>query len=425
VKFGRPRTLFGQTALLIVASLTVFSAIAWAAIVWTAIIPAAQASGHAVAEKVTAAVDAVLDHQPLPPDVTIEPRLPPGTSPEMQRVYFSFYLSNFQRQLREELPGAQIYIPRSVMPLEIWIQVPRLPRQWILLTLRLARPGTPVALTVVVICSALLVLVGAGIFARRLTAPLADLARATSRIAEGEPVALNTATGPSEVRELATAFSSMAARLVEHEERREIMLAGLSHDLRSPLARLRVAVELLDKRDAALAEQMTVEIEDVDRMVGQFLHYVRAGYRETPIEACADDVIRETLAHYGDTDRLRLELAAAEPRLIAVESIQHMLYNLVSNALEHGRPPVTVQTSLTARELKIIVADRGSGLMPEEWEAALQPFRRIRATPGDGHTGLGLALVQRLVAAYRGSLTARRTRDGFVVEVGLPALAAK
>jgi two-component system, OmpR family, osmolarity sensor histidine kinase EnvZ len=421
VRLGRPQTLFGQTALLTIASLSIFSVIAWAAIVWTAIIPAALASGHAVAEKVTAAADAVLNNQPLAPDVTIEPNLPAGASREVQRVYFSFYLSNFQRQLLAELPGAQIYIPRSVMPLEIWIRLPRLPGRWIVLTLRLARPGTPVALTAVVAFSAMLVLVGAGIFARRLTAPLADLARATSRISEGEPVALNTGSGPSEVRELATAFSSMSARLVEHEERREIMLAGLSHDLRSPLARLRVAIELLDGRDAALAEQMTAEIEDIDRMVGQFLHYVRAGYREPPIEASADDVIRETLAHYADSDSLRLELAASEPRLIAVESIQHMLYNLVSNALEHGRRPVTVQTSLTAKELKITVADHGSGLTPEEWEAALQPFHRIRATPGDGHTGLGLALVQRLVQAYRGTLKSRRTPDGFLVEVILPA----
>lgn len=421
MRLRRPRTLFGQTALLIIASLSIFSVIAWAAIVWTAIIPAALASGHAVAEKVTAAADALLENQPLPHDVTVEPSLPPDASLEVPRIYLSFYLSNLRRQLLTELPGAQIYIPRSVMPLEIWVRLPRLPGRWIVLTLRLARPGTPAALMVVVACSALLVLVGAGIFARRLTAPLADLASATSRIAEGEPVALNTESGPSEVRELATAFSSMAARLVEHEERREIMLAGLSHDLRSPLARLRVAVELLDARDAALAEQMTVEIEDVDRMVGHFLHYVRAGYRETPIEASADDVVRETLAHYADSDRLRLRLAASEPRLIAVESIQHVLYNLVSNALEHGRPPVIVQTSLTARELKISVADHGSGLSPEEWEAALQPFHRIRATPGDGHTGLGLALVQRLVQAYRGTLIGRRTSDGFLVEVVLPA----
>jgi signal transduction histidine kinase len=211
----------------------------------------------------------------------------------------------------------------------------------------------------------------------------------------------------------------MATRLVEHEERREIMLAGLSHDLRSPLARLRVAVELLDARDAALAEQMTVEIEEVDRMVGQFLHYVRAGYRETPIEASADDVVRETLARYAGS--LRLDLAASEPRLIPVESLQHVLYNLVSNALEHGLPPVTVQTKLTTRELRITVADHGSGLTPEEWAAALQPFHRIRATPGDGHTGLGLALVQRLVHAYRGTLNGRRTPDGFLIEVVIPA----
>lgn len=416
MRFGRPRTLFGQTALLIIASLALFSAVAWSAIVWTAVIPAAQSAGRVVAEKANAAADAFSKGLPLPREVETAEHLPEGRN--AQRGYFSFYLSTFRRELQAQLPGAQIYIARSVMPLEIWIQLPRLPNRWLVLTWRLARPGTPAALIGVVFASALVVLVGASLFARRLTTPLADLDRATSRIAEGERVALNTASGPSEVRSLATAFTAMSDRLVEHEERREIMLAGLSHDLRSPLARLRVAVELLDSRESALAEQMAVEIEDIDRMVGQFLQYVRAGYREVPIEACADDIVRETLAHYGD---LRLDLDAAEPRLLAVESIQHMLYNLVSNASDHGRPPVSVSTRLAAKELQITVTDHGPGLSPEEWESALQPFERIRGVPGDGHTGLGLALVQRLVAAYRGKLSARRISDGFQVEVILPA----
>src|SRR4030081_134820 len=98
----------------------------------------------------------------------------------------------------------------------------------------------------------LLSLLAAAVFARRLTAPLATLVDAARRVGDGEVVAVDTSSGPSEVRSLAVAFQAMSQRLVELDERRELMLAGLSHDLRSPLARMRVAVDLLESSEAGL-----------------------------------------------------------------------------------------------------------------------------------------------------------------------------
>jgi two-component system osmolarity sensor histidine kinase EnvZ len=197
------------------------------------------------------------------------------------------------------------------------------------------------------------------------------------------------------------------------------MLAGLSHDLRSPLARVRVAVELLDPRDRVLAQQMAVEVEEIDRIVGQFLHYVRAGYRESPVEASADELVRETLAPYASDTKLHLDLNCAEPRMLAVEGLRHVLLNLVQNAFEYGQPPVKVRTGVEHDMLRISVEDRGHGLSDQDWQEAIRPFQRLRATPGAGHTGLGLAMVDRLVQACRGTLTARRIEGGFVVDVTL------
>jgi two-component system osmolarity sensor histidine kinase EnvZ len=213
----------------------------------------------------------------------------------------------------------------------------------------------------------------------------------------------------------------MSHRLMELDQQRELMLAGISHDLRTPLARLRVAAELMDTAEPALTAEMIASIEEIDRMVGQFLHYVRANYRESPMPAVLDDIARQTLAIYSSDESVRLVLDAREQRRFAVECVRHTLLNLVQNALDHGQPPVTVRTSATAEAVAIQVGDCGTGLSQEQWSLALRPFHRLREQPGGGHTGLGLAMVERLVHVCGGDLSAARTASGFIVTVRFPA----
>lgn len=414
-----PQSLFARTALLIASTLAAFSLIAWAATVWTTVIPAAEATAHVLAERTDAAVAAYRSGAPLPDGVTVARTLAARESRLLPGFAFSFYLINVRRQLQADLNGSEVFVARTAIPSEIWVRTPQIPDRWLVLRWQLARPETPMALFVVIAIGALLVLGGATIFARRLTAPLADLVLATQRVAEGERITVDPVSGPVEVRSLAMAFQSMSHRLAELHEQRELMLAGLSHDLRSPLARVRVAVELLDTRDLELARQMTVDVEEIDRMIGQFLHFVRAGYREAPVRACPDEVIRETLSRHAPQPGLRMQLHATETRLLAVDALRHIVINLVQNAFEYGKTPVTVHTCLAPGELRLSIEDSGPGLSEQEWREALLPFRRVRAIPGTGHTGLGLAMVDRLVHACRGTLAARRIEGGFTVDITL------
>jgi len=416
-----PQSLFARTALLIASTLAVFSVIAWQAIVWTTLLPAAQLATTVLTQRANEAIVARRTGQPLPESTRFEATAPLIMEPRYAGVAVRTYVEMIRAKLQANLDAPEARIHRYTGPPEIWVRTREVPDAWLVLSWRIAGPRAPLAALSVIAVAALLVLGAAALSARRLTAPLADLAAAAARLAEGEHLKIASASGPSEVRSLAAAFQSMAERMAELDEQRELMLAGISHDLRTPLARLRVAVELLGAGDAALTEEMVANIEEMDRMIAQFLHYARANYRETPTKGSLDEVVRQTLAIYSTDQRVRLELRAPENRLFAADSVRHALLNLVQNAFEYGRPPVTVRTSSSAGEIAIEVHDCGSGLSAAEWSEAVRPFHRLRAQPGGTHTGLGLAMVDRLVHVGGGSLDAKRTVDGFAVWVRLPA----
>jgi two-component system osmolarity sensor histidine kinase EnvZ len=415
-----PGGLFARTALLIAGALA-FSFIAWAAIVWTTIIPAAEATAHVLAERTLLAAGSYKAGVPLPEGVEVSANATPPERHGLVDSPRSLYLNRLRRQLQTEMPGSTVVVIRAVMPTEIWIRTVAVPDRWFILRWQIARPETPLAMGGVVLVGALLSLVGAAVFARRLTAPLAGLVEATRGVGEGEAVEIDTAAGPSEVRALAVAFQAMSRRLTEVDEQRELMLAGLSHDLRSPLARMRVAVDLIDPPGSDLHQQIVTDVEEIDRIVGQFLHYVRAGYRERPVRASADDIVRDSLSRHTRQGEVELQLNASGVCLIPVESVRRVLANLVQNALEYGRAPVTVRTAFRAGELLVSVIDRGEGIPAGEWVQAVRPFNRLRAAPGAGHSGLGLAIVERLVHAAHGVLTGRQIGGGFVVEATFAA----
>jgi two-component system osmolarity sensor histidine kinase EnvZ len=416
-----PEGLFARTALLIACTVLVFSVIAWQAIIWTTIVPAAELATSVLTQRANAAIDARRAAQPLPQGTRFEVIAPPTMDSRFHGFAFRAYVETIRAKLQSGLDSPEVRINRVANPSELWLRTREVPDAWLVLSWRMAGPKAPLAALGVLGAAALLVLGAAAFSARRLTAPLAALAAAAARLAEGDRVDIATGSGPSEVRSLAVAFQSMSHRLAELAQQRELMLGGISHDLRTPLARLRVAVELLDAADPALTEEMTANIEEMDRMVGQFLHYVRAHYRESPTRTSLDDIARQTLAIYATDDRLCFEFDATEKCWFAVDCVRHTLLNLVQNALEYGLPPVTVRTSVTPHEIHVQVRDCGAGLSEAEWFEAVRPFHRLRDQPGGGHTGLGLATVERLVRVCGGHLDAKRTANGFAVTVRLPA----
>jgi two-component system osmolarity sensor histidine kinase EnvZ len=415
-----PRSLFGRTAVLIASTLLVFSIVAWQAMILTVVLPAAQLTVHVLTQRAQAAVAARRTGQAMPLETRFESQGPASAAPRFRGFAYGAYVETIRQDLATALHSSDVRINRLAAPSEIWVKLPDGSNDWLVLSWRLAGPKAPLAALGVLAVGALIVLGGAALSARRLTAPLAVLAAAAARVAEGERVDIAATRGPSEVRSLALAFQAMSHRLAELDEQRELMLGGISHDLRTPLARLRVAVELLDTKDAALIAEMNSSVDEMDRMIGQFLQYVRANYRERPTEASLDELVRSTLRTTGSADLVHLSLNAAENRCFAVECMRHSVLNLVQNAFEYGAPPISIRTAMSDQEIELCVSDAGAGLSQGAWLDALRPFHRLQHQPSKGHTGLGLALVDRLVRTGGGGLEMAQSGE-FAITVRLPA----
>ena len=260
-----------------------------------------------------------------------------------------------------------------------------------------------------------LALVGALLIQRYLHRPLADVVQAARALASGATPSTLAEDGPTEVATLAASFNQMAMSLAQAERERALMLAGISHDLRTPLTKLRLGVEILrEQTEPALVASMTRSIEEMDAIVGQFLAFARDAEGEP---AALGDVLalaREIASACADHGQvLTLALAATPPVRMQRDALKRAIVNLIENAFRHGRAPVQLRSSTVLGWARIDVEDSGAGIASVDLEAVKQPFRRAgSARDGEPGSGLGLAIVERIARQHGGRLELARADSG-------------
>lgn len=276
------------------------------------------------------------------------------------------------------------------------------------------------------IALAVLVFLGAAAWLSRIIVkPLLDLQTSVKTFAEtGERPAAPPVRGPIEVRQLTQQFDDFAAQRVQQDDARQMMLAGISHDLRSPLGRIRMAAELLPDAPgvAARRESIVRNAQVADQLVGSFLSLVRSATE--PLEERVDlaALVRDLLGH-GDHGDVTLELQAAGPIWLEPASgvlLQRALINLLDNARHHGRPPVVVRLQADGGHATLTVRDHGPGIAPEQRETLLRPFYRGASDRGVPGTGLGLPVVERCVRRHGGEMQLLDAAPGLAVRLRFP-----
>jgi len=270
-----------------------------------------------------------------------------------------------------------------------------------------------------------LALLGAWFIASNIARPLAAMRRAAGRLGRGQPHQPLPEQGPREVRTVAAAFNRMASNLEAMERECAMVLAGISHDLRTPLSRLRLALEMSGAPGYEMQharDAMVADIEEMDAIIGQFLDFAR-GENEEKKEHDIGDLVGELAEHYARIGKdVRFIHHRVKPFRFARMALRRAVANLVDNALRYAGEPVEIELLARNPEVAIEVRDSGPGIPVQEVERLKRPFTRLDdSRSGHGGSGLGLAIVERTAQAHGGRLElVPRSPRGLIARLVLP-----
>lgn len=279
---------------------------------------------------------------------------------------------------------------------------------------------------------------------RQLNRPLRHLQRAaTNYIRLGHATTLPTREGPTEIRQVNTAFNRLFTTLNQAQKERTIMLAGISHDLRTPLTRMRLTAEMLP--DEFFREGLIYDIEDMDAILEQFISFMKDGSDEPVRLTNLDAIFNEIMVQFAPMKFVyQSECQKAVP--IRPLSIKRLIINLVNNANRYGKPPIYLSATIiptfvekdslnsdvisenevtkeAQEELLICVRDCGDGVADDQLERIMQPFERGETARTTQGSGLGLAIVNRIAGLHHGTVEAiNHPHGGLQVCVRIPLI---
>ncbi|KJK20858.1 histidine kinase [Burkholderiaceae bacterium 16] len=368
------------------------------------------------------AAAARLGGQAQPPEHVVQ-----DPHPSPIRIFRTYqrdvFVDALQRYLPPDMPvrwqtgdGERLWIRVHVAGTPSWIALP------------VAEDAQASGITAALVLSAAFALLAAltgYLIQLHINRPLQDLARAARHLSAGEaPVPLPT-DGPTEIAQVSSAFNQMTQALQQADATRTLMLAGVSHDIRTPLTKLRLAMAMAIPRGADEPFVASVEgyLDQIDTILQQFMDYAGSGEREVPEPGDLNALVSQLRADFAGLGH-EFELSLGEMPVISFRpvSLMRLLMNLMQNAVVYGRTGLFIHTWAEGNTAYVAVCDRGSGLGAEELEQLKAPFSRGRNARGhSGGTGLGLAIVERIARLHGGSLQFR-ARDGGGLEavVALP-----
>ena len=323
-------------------------------------------------------------------------------------------------ELARRLPaGTQLRVERTPPP-RIWARLPG--RDYWIATPVLSVRNPPGTATILPGLAAVLgITVIFALFAAwQLQRPVRDMAAAAEQLATHRVRTQVKERGPLELRQLTERFNRMSHDIVQTDRERNTMLAGIAHDLKTPLARLRLRAEMLD--DVQMIEGITRDAESMTRIVDQFLLFARGVEMDgaaSPVEARIPSLIAPFL---DQGYAIELDLQAGPGFRLRQTYLERIVNNLLDNAVTYGRAPLAIRTSRDASGWRLVIEDSGPGIPNEDINRIVRPFVRLDpARGGNAHCGLGLAIVDKLTQQLGGRVSfTNRPTGGLQVTLMFP-----
>jgi len=265
----------------------------------------------------------------------------------------------------------------------------------------------------------LLLIMIAIVFLKNQTRPIVNLAKAAEKFGKGEYVKEFRPSGAKEIRLAAYEFDRMRKRISIHLNQRSEMLSGISHDLRTPLTRLKLQLALLKQQD--LAKKMSEDIEEMERMLNEYLEFSRHQKNEETETIDLNNLIENITQKYQDK-KIDTKLDENQKINMRPNSIKRCLVNLIDNGLSYGKK-VKILTKNIPNNVVVMVDDDGPGIPENEYQNVMKPFYRIDKSRGQNKSGvgLGLSIANDIIRSHGGDISLDKSPlSGLRVKISLP-----
>jgi len=417
VRFGIPNTLFFKTASTLVLTMVLLTTVIWGATAWFLLIPVGKQSAEDLSALLILSAQTWVE-LPIETKPDFKAELLQAHQIKLQAPTFELtqsntihpYMSRLLHKALESRIGSIASIGEDVEAQHegwLWVDIPMGDE-----TIRFGFPSNrigakPPALFITVsIAILLLTIFTAIILAQRLTRPLSKLSDATTTIGKGKKYQQLSVKGPIEISTLADNFNQMANEIHQLLENRTTLLAGISHDLRTPITRLKLALELLPQTiDKRMQQEMVGDIDKMEQLLNQTLEVARGiEHREPQQNIDISQMISQLVAPYQiDNDHIKWNPTTPIFCEISPNTFSRVFNNLMENAIRHGEhKPIEIELSDVENHVAVIIRDHGPGIPESEHEAIFRPFYRLEHSRSvtTGGSGLGLAIVQQICNAH-------------------------
>ncbi|WP_286233876.1 two-component system sensor histidine kinase EnvZ [Thalassotalea sediminis] len=305
-----------------------------------------------------------------------------------------------------------------------WVRPPQAPEYWVKIPLNSLEEANYTPLVIVLMILGGLSVMGGWLVVRQLNRPLRALQSAAHQVGRGEfPEPLNE-HGTTEIVAVTQAFNHMSKGIKQLEEDRNLLMAGISHDLRTPLTRIRLATEMMSKEDEFLKEGIEGDIDDMNTIIDQFIDYIRHDSKDMMEPTDLNVLIGEVVQAESIVDRAITFKAGEIPKVpVRYVAIKRVLSNLIQNALRYSDGDILIKSGMekTNQHVFLAVCDTGPGIPEDDIDRLFQPFTQGDKARGTEGSGLGLAIIKRIVDTHSGKIVLRnRGEGGLSAKVILP-----
>jgi len=424
-----PRSAFGQTVLLIGVLLLVNQVVSYISIAIYILQPNAQQVNQLLAKQVKA-VFIDIDDPVLRPAMAEAFHKETGIGVYREKVAMKLGLQHaihypFRSEEMSFLLGgpAEVRISQGKEYL-FWIRPPQSPNWWVKIPLTGLEEEKLSPLLIILGILGLLSVAGGWLFVRQLNRPLKSLQHAAEEVGRGnfpDPLKEN---GTTEIVSVTQAFNHMSKGILQLEDDRNLLMAGISHDLRTPLTRIRLATEMMSSQDEFLKEGIEGDIDDMNKIIDQFIDYIRHDNKDTVELSDLNELLKEVIQAEETSGRsIIYKEQALAPIPLRYVAMKRVVANLIQNALRYSDGDITIeiQASTTSNMTSFAVIDTGPGIPESEISRLFQPFTQGDTARGGEGSGLGLAIIKRIVDSHGGYIRLKNgDPNGLIASVSLP-----